>query len=382
MKTLLISITSLVFLSGCSKPITPALLPPTEITESVSPPTSLPFTQTSVPTLSPTSLPATPTQIAVMKPVIHDQPGSDYETVLQLPVGDGGIAYRGLGAGEMQVTGPNALAVLPDGSFMLANPVDNTLLRYHPDGTLLTEINLYNVDIINITDLVATPSELYLLEISFNVSPERYRVSRLTFNGELLVQYDLPLDCRFENGLYGLGPPGSAGEILLEFYGEAIRYYLLEDSAGIESGELDGIPAYGLTYRVRSGTPNTPPAIQVGNLVVESPMTIGGLIKPMAVKPDGTFYVLREDMVSDFPVIQGDITVHLISSDGDQIGVARYPLSEWLYFVQRYAAVGPDGEVYALLPREETLDILRLNFYPRLEPLIPTAADPVVQRTE
>lgn len=381
MKTLLIFITSIVFLSGCTQPVTPSPLPPTEITGSITSPTSVPVTQTSVPTLSPTSLPATPVQIAVMKPVIHAQPGFEYETVLQLPVGEGGIAYRGLGVNEMQITGPNALAVLPDGSFIIANPVDNNLLRYHPDGTLLAEIDLYTVDIVNITDLVAAATELYLLEISFNVSPERYRVSRLTFDGELLAQYDLPLDRRFENGLYGFGPPGSDGEILLEFYGEAIHYYLLTDLAG-NSGELPGIPAYGRTYAVHSAMPPAPPSIQVDALVVESPMTIGGLIKPMAVNPDGTFYVFREDMVADFPVIQGDITIHLVSSAGDQIGAARYPLGEWLYFVQRYAALGPDGEVYALLPRTETLDILRLNFYPRLEPLIPDAAEPEVGRTK
>jgi hypothetical protein len=198
-------------------------------------------------------------------------------------------------------------------------------------------------------------------------------------SGELLAQYDLPFDRRFENGLYGLGPPGSEGEIRLEFYGEAIRYYLLADQKGYGGGDLPGIQTYGRTYRVHSAVPGAPPSIQVDDLVVESPMTIGGLIKLFVANPDGTFYVFREDMVADFPVIQGDVTIHLVSSGGDQIGVARYPLSEWLYFVQRYAAVGPDGEVYALLPRAETLDILRLNFYQRLEPLIPTAAEPVVQ---
>ena len=109
-------------------------------------------------------------------------------------------------------------------------------------------------------------------------------------------------------------------------------------------------------------------------------MTLGGLLKILAVNSDGTFYILREDMVSDHPVIQGDITIHFISSDGKQLAAARYPLSDWMFFVQRQMAVGPDGSVYGLLPRRDTVDILRLNFYPRLEPLIPGAVEPLITR--
>lgn len=310
-------------------------------------------------------------------PVIHESPRAAYETVFQIPVGEGGIAYRGLDVPEMQITGPNALAIAPDGSFFVADLVDNHLLRYSADGKLLNKIDLYSIDIANISDLVATPTELYLLEISFHVAPERYRVSRLSFDGELIAQYDVPKGYHFEEGLYGLAAPGSEGEILLEFYGPSQWYYQLADLDGEYSGKVDGIPAYGRVYHVE---PGTTPAIMVGDLKVESKMTLGGLLKLLAVNPDGSFYIQREDMISDFPVIQGDITIHFMSAEGEQLGAARYPLSEWLFFVQRHVAVGPDGSVYGLLPSRETVDILRLNFYPRLVPLIPDAVEPLIER--
>lgn len=326
------------------------------------------------------SLFATTEVVPSRRPVIHGSPGDAYETLFQIPVGASGIRYRGLSV-------PNALAVLPDGSFLIADPTDNRLLRYSTAGDLLSAIDLYSLDIVNVSDLVTTPAEIYLLEISYNVAPVRYRVSRLSFDGELIAQYDIPQGYHFDEGLYGLAPAGSNGEILLEFYGEAMRYYQLADPQADPqssySGDIEYIPAYGRKYRAIFGSfaePHTPPAILVDDLRIASQVTLGGLVKVLGVNPDGTFYVIREDLVSDYPVLQGDITIHFLSAEGDQLGAARYPIAEWVSFVQRQAAIAPDGEVYALLPRPGRVDILRLNFYPDLEPLIPSAVVPYVGR--
>ena len=342
--------------------------------QSITPQPSPTGTESRIPIAKPSSsqLPPSPA------PVIHNPAGPVYETLFQIPVGPGGIRYN-----ELSI--PNALTMLPDGTLIIADPTDNRLLHYNMSGELLSEIELYQLNIANVSDLVATPKELYLLEISYNVAPERFRVSRLTFDGELIAQYDIPVDHRWDAGLYGLGPVDDEGGIVLEFYGETFRYYQLVDALGGNSGELTGISIYGRLYEVIFGNfsePRRNPAIFMDEVKVESQVTLSGLIKILAVNPDGSFYVIREDVVSDSPVIQGDITVHFLSEHGIQLGVARYPLSEWLSFVQRQVAVGPDGEVYALLPRQDTANILRLNFYPSIEPLIAGGLPPIVGKGE
>jgi len=137
--------------------------------------------------------------------VIEEQAGiSYYETVLTIPVGEAGVAYRGVDIPGMEVTGPNALAILSDGSIVVADLIGNRLLRYDLKGRLLEIIDLYAKEIVNMWDLVAFKDELILLEISLDISPERYRVNRLTSNGELLTSYDLPKGYRLPDGLTGI----------------------------------------------------------------------------------------------------------------------------------------------------------------------------------
>jgi hypothetical protein len=87
--------------------------------------------------------------------------------------------------------------------------------------------------------------------------------------------------------------------------------------------------------------------------------------------------VVRDDVVND-QVIQVDQTVHYMNADGSQLGVARVPIDQYYYPVMRNLSVGPDGNVYALLPQTNSVDIIRLNFYKNLEPLIPGALGPAI----
>ena len=99
----------------------------------------------------------------------------------------------------------------------------------------------------------------------------------------------------------------------------------------------------------------------------------------MEVFQDGSIYADRDDVVN-FSVIQVDQTVHYIGPNGDVKGSARVPLSEFRYPPDRNKAIGPDGEVYVLLPRPDSIDIVRLKFYTQLEPLKPGAEIPHIYR--
>lgn len=93
--------------------------------------------------------------------------------------------------------------------------------------------------------------------------------------------------------------------------------------------------------------------------------------------PDGTLYLIRDDVVTQ-PAITVDETVHYVGTDGVIQGVARVPISEFYYPIMRNAAVNKKGEVFVLLPNEDSLSIVRLNYYQELESLKPGAEPPKI----
>jgi hypothetical protein len=126
-------------------------------------------------------------------------------------------------------------------------------------------------------------------------------------------------------------------------------------------------------YRVNKST-----SIIAGDVIVSTQLTsqFGGF-RLLNVFQDGSFYVIREDVIND-QVVQVDQTLHYISAEGNVQGMARVPLSKFYYSVMRSVAVGPNGEVFVLLPQPNSIDILCLNFYTEFEPLIPVAVAPLI----
>ncbi len=367
---------------------TEASFPPPSAPTGLSPtlrPTSQPTAMTpSLPaTLTPTEsapapTPATETPSSQPAIVIHDYPGPLYETVFTIPLGEMGLRYRGVGVPDMEITGPNALAALPNGNFVLADLIDNRLLQFDRTGQWVSTIELYPLDILNVSDLRASGESLFILEISFKTSPERYRVHRLSLDGRLIASYDLPSGLHLEDGLTGIAI-GGAGEILVELEGGS-RYHQLVDARGnMAPTKIEGYPYGSRIYKIENQPVGGTPRITVGDVIVETQTTkgLGGLLV-LGVLPDGSFYVIRHDVVND-RVIQVDETVHLLNAHGKQLGVARVPIAENYYYVPRQLALGPDRAVYAMLPRSESIDVIRLNFFERLEPLIPGAIEPQIK---
>ena len=60
--------------------------------------------------------------------------------------------------------------------------------------------------------------------------------------------------------------------------------------------------------------------------------------------------------------------------------MARIPIAEYYYPSDQSVTIGPDGEAYVLLPRPDSIDIVRLNFYKELAPLVPDAIVPHIFR--
>lgn len=334
--------------------------------------------QATAPVLSPT-----PSQLP--GPVIHEQPGPIFETVIQIPVGEGGILYRGAGVEDMEPVGPNGLVVTSEGVFIIGDVFGNRLLRYDAAGNRLEDIELTSLGILNISDMVGAGDMLYILEISFKILPERYRVNRLTTGGELVSQYDLPKGFHLEDGLYGLAigytEDGEAQALVQVGAGAESLYFRVPSSSESLPEKLPALPVYGMNLRQENAGPGEMAVLALGDQEFESLVTQGGMLFLLSPGPDGSLYLQREDMVTWDPVITTDITIHFISSEGKPIGIARYPLMDWYFRLWRYLTVGPDGNVYALITREKSIGVLRLNFFRQLDPILAGAVAPRITHT-
>ena len=102
--------------------------------------------------------------------------------------------------------------------------------------------------------------------------------------------------------------------------------------------------------------------------------TLGGL--RYLESYDGGFFVVVEEIFYD-GTIHVDQTVRNYDDNGNLLGIARIPLSEFYVPVENGIAVGPDGNVYALVPKRERVEIQRLTFRRALEPIFPDK-EPVI----
>jgi hypothetical protein len=305
---------------------------------------------------------------------VQDGPGPDYELVFSLPVGEDGVQYRGEGVPDALVEGPSALGVFADGTFAIADQACQCLLRFSSAGELLNRVGLQSLNIHMLSDMAAAGEDFLVLEAGFGPMPEIYRVYRVSPSGELRDTFDLPGWARHETGLSGISSWPS-GEILLEMEGGSRSYLLLDASGRMAAGQE--MSRYGPGPAAERELSWKDP--QTGsNLSVSTDFTFGiGGLRLLSLNPDRSIHVLRTDMV-DETVIQVDQTVHWINGQGGQLGAARFPQNESYYYIENSLATGPDGNVYALIPHPERVDVVRLIFYTNLEPLLPGAVIPDV----
>jgi hypothetical protein len=262
---------------------------------------------------------------------VEDQSGPPYEVVFSVPAGGEGVHYEGVGVPETLPWGPAAFTVAPDGTFWIADSVKSRLLHYNREGQDLGAIGLAEL-VVGIGDVVASSSEVLILDIAGQVP----KILRLSQSGEVLAQYDLPVGLRLENGLTGIAL-GQAGEVLVELEGGGRIFQLIDAQGEYRPEQLEGY-------------------------------VYGGGLTFLGANMDGSLYVVQEKVISSAP-IQVDQIVRYLDKAGEQLGMARAPLAEQLVYVAHSLAVGPDGAVFALVTRVESVDIVRLNFYTQLDPL-------------
>lgn len=283
------------------------------------------------------------------------------KVVFTIPVGPEGVQY---GAEQ---TGPMALAVAPDGTFWIADTQGNRLLHYDHDGALLGRIGLNGYGAYGAADVEAVGSDILVLCCG--------KVLRLTAGGNLLATYDIPDDLGPEGGLTGLAV-GDYGEILLEFEMGAEIAQLVNAQGVLDPLPLPGYTHEGSLYKAqlaRGWTSHGSITAGSTRIDVTVPETLAGLWL-LGFAPGGGLCAVVEEMERRAPVVRVDQVVRLYDPSGVLLGSARVPLSERYTYVQHSLAVGPDGAVYALLTRPDYVQVVRLEFSAKLEPILPSQA--------
>lgn len=326
---------------------------------------------------------------AVPGAVLAQEPPPQNEVVFSVPIGSGpgDIGYEGLSE-EMLPWGPTALAVGKNDTFYIVDGANNRIQRYDATGFPLSSIS-FSDEVIGVTDIEVAGDSLILLDIAAMIPAVR----RLTIDGTLVQSYPIPKMLGEEeiwekvSGIR-IGPSGEVYVVLENGYA---ALQLTDQTGALLTAPritTDFPDAGGRTYKVQNADwsvdSHTGEVLisdrsgDVQHIAIQVPHTLGGL-RYLQIDCEGGFFIVVEELFYD-GTIHVDQTVWHYGSEGDLLGMARIPLSDFCAPVENGIAVGPDGSVYALVPKQDRVEIQRLASKPRLEPIFPTQ-EPVVTDT-
>lgn len=270
--------------------------------------------------------------------------------------------------------GANALAVEKAGSFLLFDNATRALERYSRTGERIDSMPL-GEPIVSVRDIVVADDGSLVILDTAAIPPA---VHRLSPNGNRLRSVTLPIHFAGEATHVRIGPSRA-----LHVVTEAARAFQVSDEMGRpldrpkgtpgvpgQEGTWVGLPNIDWERDPHSGKitlqfPSGDPPLTIHVTVTN---TLGSLWH-LGPAPDGGFFLVVEEMAYD-GALQVDQTVRRYTEDGQLIGTARVPLNEYTFALENHLAIGPTGDVYALILKEEEMEIRRLSFEDELPPVL------------
>jgi hypothetical protein len=282
------------------------------------------------------------------------------EVIFSIPLGFNGVHYSGNGNPEILPGGPEAITIAPDNTFWIADTADNCLLQYSLKGKLLSKI--YVGDIVKgIFDLEVSSGEISVLDIASKPP----KIVQFSLDGEVISSFDLPKGFHRGDGTTGLAL-ASDGSILIEREGGISLTRFISPN-----GEKDLTMVYGYEFsgKVYTAQPANLMATESSKgLIIVDDRQIAlevshnlGSIRILGVISGGTFFVEVQEVVIN-KVIQVDQKVYRYNSFGKLTGMARVPLIDQFIPVSHSIAIGPDGNVYALITKPNGAEVRKLTF--------------------
>lgn len=291
------------------------------------------------------------------------------EFVFSIPVGDNGIHYENVENPDILTWGPSAFTVAPDGTFWIADTPDDHLLHFSSNGELLDKITIKDF-VIGAGDLEVTSKEIWILDMA-SIPP---KIVHLSLNGKILSTHNLPSGFYLEDGLSGIAVSND-GSVLIERMGGHIITRFLSSSGEIEQKALEGYESQDKTYSaypadLRFKENASYGYILAGNKRIDVKVDNDlGDLSILYITPEGDLFVKVAELVLN-TTFQVDQKVYRYNPSGNLVGMARIPLALQYTYVAHGIAVGPDGEVYALITRPDIGEIQKLTFNADLSPVL------------
>jgi hypothetical protein len=300
---------------------------------------------------------------------VQAQTVSSYDIIFSIPIGENGVHYDGVDVPEALTWGPAALTISTAGDFWIADTAGNSLLRYSPKGEFLGKIDLAGLAV-GATDLVANNDNILILDQA-SLPP---KVLQLDMKGTVLGKYYLPKGLYLEDGLTGIAQ-GDQGDLFIEReFGAYLTRFLNNKGNPTTNIVTNGYIHNGEIYSAHiSGLASASPKhgvidINEKKIEIDTANNLGGL-QILGFGASGDFYVIVEELVLN-PSLQVDQTIRHYDAKGNLVEVARMPLDEQYTYVAQDFALGQDGNLYGLATRPDRVDIIKLNFYPMLGPIL------------
>jgi hypothetical protein len=300
---------------------------------------------------------------------VQAQNENSYEVMFSIPIGDNGVHYEGVDIPEALTWGPAALTVSTEGDIWIADTAGNGLLRYSPKGEFLGKIDLSGLAV-GTTDLIVNKDIVLVLD----QASQPPKVLRMDMKGNILGSFDLPKGLYLEDGLTGIAQ-GNNGDLLIEReFGASVTQFLDNKGVPTKNVATDGFIQNGKLYSAHiSGLASANPKhgeidIAGKKIGVDTTNELGGL-QILGFGSIGDVYVIVEELAQS-PALQVDQTIRHYDAEGNLLGTARMPIDEQYTYVAQDFAIGPDGNLYALVTRPDRVDIVRLNFYQKLDPIL------------
>lgn len=272
-----------------------------------------------------------------------------YETIVSIPVKSGIFAYSNLGQNEKAPHGPNSISISDEGSFIIGNHVDNTVTELSRTGEIVNRMKFD--DATAIMDAVKVSGEFFALDRGadqpYVLSIYGYKVA------------DAPTDAfrlSTDNNAHFVSSPK-----VTRADGQDIAIF-----SGTKANRTDKL-------KVRPGNPSLEDAnylkVWLGMRQIVSWRASHPIVETrlLGSTAQGDFFVVVLEIVSEHSIVLDQKVLHF-NFEGKLLNQARVP-QEQAIPIDNDTVLSHEGDVFVLMPREESLDIIKLKFKDSLAPL-------------